>query len=177
MFDNLDEKEETQTSQMSWVMDSSLFLEILKSCNQCVEQLREEEVLSGMLKNNSEYIIRCPKCKQCFVPKFKIFTASPTDFLPEGKKGLSMQLLSPVVLYKEFLNTLNKAGDQILMSEKFYKDHSVVFWNLVLYFKIMKLPGFVLDQDTSQKHCRVQVSQIMKFLPSSQKQSGIQVSR
>lgn len=30
-----------------------------------------------------------------------------------------MQLLSPVVLYKEFINTLNKKGDQILTSPDF----------------------------------------------------------
>jgi hypothetical protein len=56
-----------------------------------------------------------------------------------------MQLLSPVVLYKEFINTLNKEGDSVLLSEAFVADHSVVFWNLVLYFKIMKLPCFILD--------------------------------
>lgn len=66
-----------------------------------------------------------------------------------------MQLLSPVVLYKEFINTLNKKGDKVLMEKSFIKEHSVVYWNLVLYFKIMKLPTFVLDHDTSQKHLKV----------------------
>ena len=89
-----------------------------------------------------------------------------TDFLPEGRKGLSMQMLSPVVLYKEFINTLNKEGDSILMSESFISEHSVVFWNLILYFKIMKLPCFILDQDTTAKHLKVQASWIMKYLPS-----------
>lgn len=56
-----------------------------------------------------------------------------------------MQLLSPVVLYKEFINTLNKKGDEVLQSETFIKEHSVVFWNLILYFKLLKLPCFILD--------------------------------
>jgi hypothetical protein len=77
-----------------------------------------------------------------------------------------MQLLSPVVLYKEFINTLNKKGDKVLLSPTFVSQHSVVFWNLVLYFKIMKLPCFVLDQDTSTRHLKVQVSWIMKYLPA-----------
>ena len=98
-----------------------------------------------MLKNQSEYIIRCPVCKQCFVPKFVIHTQYESDLLPDGKEGLTMQLLSPVVLYKEFINTLNKKGDEVLQSESFIKEHSVVFWNLVLYFKLMKLPCFILD--------------------------------
>lgn len=54
-----------------------------------------------------------------------------------------------MVLYKEFINTLNKRGDSVLMRQAFIRDHSVVFWNLVLYFKVMKLPTFVLDQDLS----------------------------
>ena len=41
-----------------------------------------------------------------------------------------------------------------------------MFWNLILYFRIMKLPSFFLDQDYSAKHIRVQVSWIKKFLPS-----------
>ena len=77
-----------------------------------------------------------------------------------------MQLLSPGSLYKEFINTLSKKGDSVLTSEAFITDHSVVFWNLMIYFKIMKLPAFFLDQDYSAKHARVQVSWIKKYLPS-----------
>ena len=77
-----------------------------------------------------------------------------------------MQLLPPVALYKEFINTLSKKGDAVLTQETFLNDHSVVFWNLILYFRIMKLPSFFLDQDYSAKHIRVQVSWIKKFLPS-----------
>jgi hypothetical protein len=40
-----------------------------------------------------------------------IYTENKTKFLPDGRNGLVMQLLSPVVLYKEFINTLNKEGD------------------------------------------------------------------
>ena len=98
-----------------------------------------------MLKNQSEYTIRCPICKQAFVPKFKVYTEQPTEQLPDGRQGLSMQLLCPVVLYKEFVNTLNKAGEQVLVSGNFIADHSVVYWNLVLYFKILKLPTFIMD--------------------------------
>jgi hypothetical protein len=74
-----------------------------------------------------------------------IYSEHKSKTLPEGREGQLMQLLSPVVLYKEFINTLNKEGDSVLLSEAFVTDHSVVFWNLVLYFKIMKLPCFVLD--------------------------------
>ena len=77
-----------------------------------------------------------------------------------------MQLLPPAALYKEFINTLCKKGDSVLSNEQFLNDHSVVFWNLVVYFKIMKLPCFMLDLDFSSKHVKAQVSQIKKYLPS-----------
>jgi len=77
-----------------------------------------------------------------------------------------MHLLPPCALYKEFINTLAKRGDAILTQDAFIVQHSVVFWNLLVYFRIMKLPVFFLDQDFSAKHARVQVSWIKKYLPS-----------
>jgi hypothetical protein len=77
-----------------------------------------------------------------------------------------MQLLSPVVLYKKIINVLNKAGDIVFQSEDLVGEHSVVYWNLVLYFKIIKLPCFIPDLDFNAKNVRVQVTCIMKYLPS-----------
>ena len=111
--------------------------------------------MSGMIKNQSEYTIRCVICKQVFVPKFTIYTDRESDLMPEGRKGLRMQLLSPVVLSKELINTLNKSGEQVVTSPSFIAEHSVVYWNLVLYFKILKLPTFILDQNSSPKHLKV----------------------
>ena len=108
----------------------------------------------------------CPICKNCFVPKFTIYSEYSTQYLKEGREGLTMQLLSPVVLYKELINVLNKAGDIVFQSEDLLGEHSVVYWNLVLYFKIIKLPCFILDLDFNPKHVRVQASWIMKYLPS-----------
>ena len=54
----------------------------------------------------------------------------------------------------------------MLTQEVFMSEHSVVFWNLIIYFRIMKLPIFFLDQDYSTKHAKVQVSWIKKYLPS-----------
>ena len=48
------------------------------------------------------------------MPKFVIYTQIETDLLPDGKQGLTMQPLSPVVLYKEFIHTLTKKGDYVL---------------------------------------------------------------
>ena len=83
-----------------------------------------------------------------------------------------MHLLPPCALYKEFINTLAKKGDAVLTQDVFITDHSVVFWNLLIYFRIMKLPVFFLDQDYSARYVRMQASQIRKYLPSKVMTTG-----
>jgi len=38
------------------------------------------------------------------------------------------------------------------MSEELITEHRQVFWNIILYFKILKLPNFMLDLDYSPHH-------------------------
>ena len=42
-----------------------------------------------------------------------VFSEYKTAFV-NGKEGLPMQLLPPIALYKEFINTLSKKGDAVL---------------------------------------------------------------
>lgn len=56
-----------------------------------------------------------------------------------------------------------------MLRESFLKEHKTVFWNVILYFKMLKLPIFMLDLDYSQLHIKVNVSQIKKYLPSEKK--------
>ena len=93
-----------------------------------------------------------------------IYSEYKTDYL-KGKEGLSVQLLSPVILYKEYINLVEHKGEQIVLKESFLKEHRTVFWNIILYFKIFKLPVFMLDLDYSPLHITVNVSQIKKHLP------------
>ena len=79
----------------------------------CEKPLKEEELLSGLQKNNSDYTVKCPQCSCSFVPKFTLYSEYTSDFI-SGREGLTLQLLPPVALYKEFLNTLGKKGDRVL---------------------------------------------------------------
>lgn len=38
------------------------------------------------------------------------------------------------------------------MSESFISDHQLVFWNIILYSKVLKLPVFMLDLDYTPYH-------------------------
>jgi len=55
-----------------------------------------------------------------------------------------------VALHKEFINCVDLKGETVLSKESFLLDHQIIFWNLVLYFKMLKLPMFLLDQDFTE---------------------------
>lgn len=44
------------------------------------------------------------------------------------------------------------------MTEAFVNNHKMVFWNIILYFKILRLPNFMLDLDYSPYHQKVHCS-------------------
>ena len=75
--------------------------------------MKEEEILSCFHKDQSDYTIKCPYCQKLFVPKFMVYSEYKTAFV-NGKDGVPMQLLPPIALYKEFINTLSKKGDAVL---------------------------------------------------------------
>jgi hypothetical protein len=60
-----------------------------------------------------------------------------------------------------------------VLKESFLKEHRTVFWNIILYFRIMKLPVFMLDLDYSPVQVKAQVTQIKKYLPNDKKLTSI----
>jgi len=44
------------------------------------------------------------------------------------------------------------------MNDKFINNHKIVFWNIVLYFKLLRLPFFMLDLDYSANHQKIHCS-------------------
>ena len=109
--------------------------------------------------------MKCPICQEFFVPKFTVYSEQENTYI-KGRKGQVISLLPPITLYKEFVNILTKKGDAILMNEAFISEHKIVFWNIILYFKILKLPIFMLDLDYTPLHVKQHCSQIKKFLPA-----------
>ena len=63
-----------------------------------------------------------------------------------------------------------------MLKEQLLREHRQVFWNTILYFKIMKLPIFMLDLDYSKLKVNANVSQIKKYLPSEKKSGGVGAS-
>jgi len=113
----------------------------------------------------NEYVIVCPQCKSNFTPKFSVFSEFTGIYGLNGRVGITFNFLSPITLYKEFTNVIKAKSAQIVLKESFLKDHKILFWNMFLYFKIMRLPFWVLDQNFTEQHIKVQVSWINKYLP------------
>lgn len=79
--------------------------------------------------------------------------------------GTVVSMLPPVTLYKELLNIFESEGDKVITNQSLLTDHKIVFWNLIMWFKVMKLPCFILDNDFTHNHVSAQVSWISKYLP------------
>jgi uncharacterized protein (DUF39 family) len=105
--DIMDTSVENRTSQvrLSHLLENSLYLEIDTECQQCEKKLREEELFSGFTKSLNQYTIKCPACKSMFVPKLMVYSEYKTDYL-KGREGVSVTLLSPIILYKEYINII-----------------------------------------------------------------------
>ena len=71
--------------KLSNVLENSLFMDIEKMCLKCKEMLREEEILTGFQKDLNNYTVKCPKCQQCFVPKFTIYSEQDNVFLGQTR--------------------------------------------------------------------------------------------
>ena len=68
-------------------------------------------------------------------------------------------------LYKEYINIVEHKGEQVVLREAFLREHQTVFWNIILYFKIMRLPLFMLDLDYSHQRISAHVTTIKRYLP------------
>jgi len=122
----------------------------------------------------------CPFCKQSFSPEFTVYSEFSGIYGLNGRKGKTFKFLSPIIVYKEFTTVIKSESPEVVLKEVFLKEHAILFWNMFLYFKIMKLPFFILDQDFTPKHVAVQVSWINKYLPlekTKKRGSGLDSSK
>lgn len=145
-------KYEDEAAEISYVIENVVIFAVTQCLNTtCNHLIREEEIMSGWQKSMNEYISQCPSCKAKFVPQLNLYTDSDHEFL-NGKDGIEIQWLPPSCLLKEFTNCISQRGESILLKEDFRKDHKTLYWNLVFYFKLLKLPTFFLDQYYNPAH-------------------------
>jgi hypothetical protein len=105
------------------------------------------EIYSGWEVDPNKYTCRCYACGRSFVPRFTVQSSSPTWVGSDGPgTPLWCELLSPWTLRKELFNIIVQEGVDFLISANFRTpvanntQHSVLFWNAVIVFRLFGLP-------------------------------------
>ena len=127
--------------------------------------------MSGWQKSMNEYVSQCPLWKAKFVPKLNLFTDSDHNSLC-GREGFEVQWLPPSWLLKEYTNCVSQRGENIILKEDFRKDHNTIFWNLIFYFKLLKLPWFFLDNYYNPAHIFMLTEHLEPYMPLEGKKKG-----
>lgn len=164
---------DNEAAQVSYVLENVVIFAAAQCKNTtCNYIIKEEEIMTGWQQSMNEYISQCPLCKAKFVPKLILLTDSEHESL-NGKDGLEIQWLPPSCLMKEFTNCITQRGDSILLKEDLRKDHSAIYWNLVFYFKLMKLPYFFLDQYSSYSSRQIESLSLYQPIDSKKRTSTV----
>jgi len=129
------------------LINSAIFVhyDMCPNCykNNKKKKLQLEEILGGFKKDKSTYFSTCNVCMSKFFPKIYIIYENNAKSLDIVE---TVNLLSPVVLLKEVDNLIKNQGEKYFFISEWYKhkEHKQIFWNVVYYFNVLKLPTFVL---------------------------------
>lgn len=122
----------------------------------CHRRLNISEIIKQFTTDLNCYTIKCPFCNTEYVPRFTVFSSHPDWYGSEGEHTLLWcELLSPYVLYKEIMNVIVGSGVDVILTPSFrdcklFPQYSVLFWNLMVYFRLYGLPyAFLITEKIS----------------------------
>jgi hypothetical protein len=80
----------------------------------------------------------------------------PTEAAMMGAESTSLAItfMSPPILRKQLEKVIYSQGDTFLLERSFVDRHSELYWNLVLYFNLIKAPTFFLDPNIRDDEVR-----------------------
>jgi len=116
-------------------------------CSSCKCLIYDEEIMSGWTDDDSDLKTHCFACNAVFVPFLDIEikdcreTMTSSTSKQESNKiiELTFPYLSPFVLRKGIEDLLDNEGNSVLRSPSFVDLHPIIYWNLVWYFRRLKL--------------------------------------
>lgn len=122
----------------------------------CRKGLKIFEIIDNFSTDANKYTVKCPHCSREFVPRFTVHSKND-DWVGSTGVGsvLWCELLSPWVLQKELLNDIDTMGIESIVSSDFRNgsinpQSSVVFWNMMVYFRLYGLPyAFLITEKLS----------------------------
>ena len=128
-----------KTAEIDSLINDTI-IEISKICDNsnCKKVLTDRELMKLHIKNPDESSIKCPSCGQNFSPNLKIKTTY-TKFTH------SCPFYFPYSYIKEIEKLKKSQGINIFLCQKFYEEHSDLFWNTIYYFQLINKPFFMLS--------------------------------
>ena len=126
----------TITERVTFVME--------KECSNCGNRINIENFLKNLNDTNNDVIwAKCPFCKIEFFPKIKIIFGSEIN--KNNKLKTSTSIVDEVVLYSPKTLQVNILDYSSIDIDKYKLNYNPIFWNLIWYFKLIKLPyDFIL---------------------------------
>ena len=133
-------------------LDSNIFINYDYCYNCCKNKrgrkLNIEEILGGFNRDTTSDYSICLYCLCRYHPKIYLVndTQKSIDIIE------TMKLLNPFVLLKEVDNLIRLHGEKYFFLSNYHinKDYKHIFWNIVFYFNVLKLPCFVLHINKNQ---------------------------
>jgi hypothetical protein len=135
---------------------------MMDKCPDCSRALYTEEIISGWKRSYNEYITSCPdnNCNRKFVPNFKVIEYKTFHTVKE----LQIQFLSPLLIKKEIENLIRLHGEPTFFNEKFAEEHSVIYWNCIMYSQLIKAPTFFFEKPQTKEYIKNAINQLVQNL-------------
>ena len=129
----------TITEKVNIVMD-----EICGNCQNRINIFNFQKNLSNINDINNELVwAKCPFCKTNYLPKLKIIFGSEINKNDKLKESTS--LVDEVVLYSPETLQMDLLDYSNIDIDKYKLQYHPIFWNLIWYFKLCRLPyDFIL---------------------------------
>ena len=125
-------------------------------CPSCSYNLMHEDIMMGWERSYSNYTTTCPNCEKKFAARFLVIIEH------QVVKNIQVEFLSPPIIRKELENLMYKDGDSVLLAKDFVDKHRILFWNMALYFDLMKLPNFFLNPTFDPENIPFVISDFIK---------------
>lgn len=121
------------------------------TCPSCEYTLSEEEIMMGWEKSYSNYTTKCPSnnCETKLIAKFSVILPMIDNL---SNRNLRIEFLSPPLLRKELENLIYTYGESSMLSKDFCDKHRILYWNMALYFSLLRLPSFFLNPNCKEEN-------------------------
>ena len=158
-------------------IESNIFLNY-DYCYTCckskkIKKLYIEDIIGGFGRDTSSDYSICFNCLNNFHPKIYLIS----DAQKSVDKIETIKLLNPIVLLREIDNMIRLYGEKYFFLSNYHinRDQRYIFWNIVYYFNLLKLPCFVLyvNKNKTKNHKVVEELEKIRQVNKSNKTNSV----